>query len=54
MFNYGEATTDVGRRKSAFDLTLGTAAGEKLWIMITLLISIESIVCSIGMVSAVF
>jgi hypothetical protein len=29
VFNYGDAVvTDVGRRKSAFDLTLGTAAGE--------------------------
>jgi len=33
VFNYGETITDVGRRKSAFDLTLGTAAGKKLYIV---------------------
>ena len=31
VFNYGETVTEVSRRKSAFDLTLGTAAGRKLY-----------------------
>ena len=36
MFNYAEPTTtaDMSRRKSAFDLTLGTAAGMNMSIIL--------------------
>ena len=49
MFNYREQTgADVGRVKSSFDLTLGTAAGgKKLYLRVFRILIKHNGICSI-------